>query len=59
MAIGGYDERYFRVANYSNIELWGRFKEYGLKFTITDDFTFHQPHPANRADIQIQIEPTM
>jgi len=57
MAIGGYDERYFRVANYSNIELWGRFKEYGLKFTITDDFTFHQPHPANRADIQIQLEP--
>lgn len=56
-AMNGYDERYFRVANYSNVELWARQKAYGLNITVTDDLTFHQPHDANRAAIQEQIEP--
>lgn len=57
--IGGYDERYFKVANYSNVELYGRLKASGwLDFQILEDFfTFHQPHPSNREDIQIQIDP--
>ena len=56
--INGYDERYFKVANYSNVELYGRLKSHGLKMNILEnEFTFHQPHPANREDIQTPIEP--
>lgn len=58
LAVNGYDERYFKVANYSNIELYGRLKAYGLNYTILEnDFTFHQPHPSNRDDIQTQLQP--
>ena len=56
-AINGYDERYFKVANYSNIELYGRLRHYGLNFLVLDEYTFHQPHPSNREDIQTPIEP--
>lgn len=55
--INGYDERYVRVANYSNIELYGRLKKSGIKMIITEDYTFHQPHESNRVDIQTPIEP--
>lgn len=55
--INGYDERYFKVANYSNVELYGRLKNAGIRMHIVNEFTFHQPHPSNREDIQIQIEP--
>jgi glycosyltransferase involved in cell wall biosynthesis len=55
--INGYDERYFKVANYSNVELWGRLKRAGIKMLILDHYTFHQPHTSNRSDIQRLIEP--
>ena len=56
-AINGYDERYYKVANYSNIELYGRLRHYGLNFRILDEYTFHQPHASNREDVQTPIEP--
>lgn len=55
-AIGGYDERYVKVANYSNIELYGRLKNFGINVMITDTVNFHQPHGSNRSDIQLPIE---
>jgi hypothetical protein len=55
--INGYDERYYKVANYSNVELYGRVKQVGIEILILDHYTFHQPHAANREDVQTQIEP--
>ncbi len=55
--VNGYDERYYKVANYSNVELYGRLKKNNIHTLILDHYTFHQPHKSNRKDIQTQIEP--
>ena len=36
-AINCYDERYYKVANYSNIELYGRLRHHGLDFYVLDE----------------------